>query len=85
MTHNPEMVKIVVADVEGWRTFWPSEHWSSDDCLDRAGEYSGTAGGDQLAAQRPRFTTRTAGTSVLRALEARLMAERRWTGVSGKF
>ena len=28
MTHNPEMVKIVVADWEGWRTFWVSEHWS---------------------------------------------------------
>ena len=40
MTHNPEMVKIVVADWEGWRTFWVSEYWSSDDCLDRAGEYS---------------------------------------------
>ena len=40
MTHNPEMVKIVVADPFGERIFWVSEMFNSSDCLDRAGEYS---------------------------------------------
>ena len=41
MPHNPEMVKVVIADAVGERTFWVSECFNSDDCLDRAGEWGG--------------------------------------------